>query len=158
MHAFFRRDAAWTAVYLFPQALGDHLSLVVAKSAPFKMPCQAFLTSLPCSSFPEQTRCAGLCSGSRQICLRPFPADAGRSPEPRRRKVRTVQNALPGISHSAPLLLLSGADPLRWALLRFPPQAAGFVRLDRLRPSPAGAGRSPGPPSRRRRPPGPGRG
>ena len=33
----------------------------------------------------------------------------------RPRKVRTVQNALPGISHSAPLLVLSPRDPLRWA-------------------------------------------
>ena len=63
---------ARTASDLFPQALGDHLSLVVAKSAPFKIPCRVFLTSLPCSSSPEQTR-------------------------------------------------------LRWALLRFPPHAAGFV-------------------------------
>ena len=33
----------------------------------------------------------------------------------RPRKVRTVQNALSGISHSAPLLVLSPRDPLRWA-------------------------------------------
>ena len=33
----------------------------------------------------------------------------------RPRKVRTVQNALAGISHSAPLLVLSPRDPLRWA-------------------------------------------
>ena len=33
----------------------------------------------------------------------------------RRRKVRSVRNALTGISYSAPLRLLSKWDPLRWA-------------------------------------------
>ena len=54
----------------FPQALGDDLShlhargarlgLVVAKSAPFKMPCRAFLTPLPCSSSRSTTHFVGL--------------------------------------------------------------------------------------------------
>ena len=36
-------------------------------------------------------------------------------PAPRRSKVRSGQNALAGISSSAPLRLLSPRDPLRWA-------------------------------------------
>ena len=41
------------------------------------------------------------------------------STPPRRRKVRFVQDALAGILHAAPLLLLFPSDPLRWALLGF---------------------------------------
>ena len=37
--------------------------VVLAKSAPFKTPCRAFLTPLPCSSSPHATRCAGLARG-----------------------------------------------------------------------------------------------
>ena len=123
-------------------------------------------------------------AGSRHICLRLFPAGAGRlpgplsrprrPPGPRRRKVRTAASSQ--VSHPslrphgqvsfAPLFVLSpqgwsalwgfpgcrafltslpcSSSPeqtrLRWALLRFPPQAAGLGR--------------PGPPqtfSRRRR-------
>ena len=46
----------------------------------------------------------------------------------RPRKVRTVQNALSGISHSAPLLVLSPRDPLRWARAGTPIFACGLAR------------------------------
>ena len=38
---------------------------------------------------------------------------------PRRSKVRSIRNALTGIPHGAPLLLLSVRDPLRWARGRY---------------------------------------
>ena len=43
--------------------------VVDAKSAPFVTSSRPSLTALPCVSSPEQTRFAGLCSGTRECTL-----------------------------------------------------------------------------------------
>ncbi len=67
----------------------------------------------------------GCSQAARQGTLTPSSLVRVQPSLPRRRsKVRSVRNTLSGIPHSAPLLLLSKTDPLRWAPFWGPPAAA----------------------------------